>query len=79
VRWRSASSAQFVPILALALALLGGALAGAFDRRRLMIAADPGSLAVIVALCANALLPDPRLWAPPARRWATSRPASPRR
>jgi MFS family permease len=51
---------QFVPILALA--LLGGALADAFDRRRLMIGAELGSLAVTLALLANALLPDPMLW-----------------
>src|SRR5688500_3898509 len=51
---------QFVPIVALA--LLGGALADAFDRRRLMITAELGSLTVIGALFANALLPDPQLW-----------------
>ena len=51
---------QFVPILALA--LLGGALADAFDRRRLMVGAELGSLAVAAALTVNALLPDPRLW-----------------
>ena len=51
---------QFVPILALA--LLGGALADAFDRRRLMITAELGSLTVTVALGVNALLPDPQLW-----------------
>src|SRR5215218_9250903 len=45
---------QFVPILALA--LLGGALADAFDRRRLIMTAELGSLAV------NAALPDPQLW-----------------
>src|SRR3954454_22213989 len=37
-------AAQFVPILALA--LVGGALADAFDRRRLIIGAEVGSLAV---------------------------------
>src|SRR3954454_1350734 len=52
--------AQFVPILLLA--LLGGALADAFDRRRLMITAELGSLAVTTALGVNALLPDPQLW-----------------
>src|SRR4051794_12368271 len=51
---------QFVSILALA--LLGGALADAFDRRRLMIGAELGSLTVTLALTVNALLPDPRLW-----------------
>src|SRR3954466_9688121 len=53
-------AAQFVPILLLA--LLGGALADAFDRRRLMITAELGSLAVTTALGVNALLPDPQLW-----------------
>jgi MFS family permease len=51
---------QFVAIVALA--LLGGALADAFDRRRLMIAAELGSLAVTAALCANALLAQPQVW-----------------
>jgi len=51
---------QFVAICALA--LLGGALADAFDRRRLMIGAELGSLTVTLALTVNALLPDPRLW-----------------
>src|SRR5829696_8138159 len=50
---------QFVAICALA--LLGGALADAFDRR-LMIGAELGSLTVTLALTVNALLPDPRLW-----------------
>ncbi|HKG64678.1 MAG TPA: MFS transporter [Solirubrobacteraceae bacterium] len=51
---------QFVAIVALA--LLGGALADAFDRRRLMIGAELGSLAVTIALCANALLAQPQVW-----------------
>jgi MFS family permease len=51
---------QFVAIVALA--LLGGALADAFDRRRLMIGAELGSLAVTIALCANALLVQPQVW-----------------
>src|SRR5215213_8230164 len=53
-------AAQFVPILALA--LLGGALADAFDRRRLIMIAELGSLTVAVALAVNAALPDPQLW-----------------
>jgi len=51
---------QFAPILLLA--LLGGALADAFDRRRLIMGAEIGSLAVVCALTANAALPDPRTW-----------------
>ena len=53
-------AAQFVPILALA--LVGGALADAFDRRRLMMVAEVGSLVVVLALAANAALPDPHVW-----------------
>ena len=51
---------QFVPILALA--LVGGALADAFDRRLLMVGAEVGSLLVVLALAVNALLPDPQTW-----------------
>ena len=52
--------AEFVPILALA--LLGGALADAFDRRRLVMLAEAGALLVVGGLVANALLPEPQLW-----------------
>jgi MFS family permease len=52
--------AEFVPILALA--LLGGALADAFDRRRLVMIAETGALLVVAGLVANSLLPDPQLW-----------------
>ncbi|MDX6724743.1 MAG: hypothetical protein QOD73_3147 [Solirubrobacteraceae bacterium] len=52
--------AELVPILALA--LVGGALADAFDRRRLVAIAEMGSAAVAAALIVNALIPDPRLW-----------------
>jgi MFS family permease len=51
---------QFVPILVLA--LVGGALADAFDRRRIIITAELGSLTVAILLTVNALLPDPMLW-----------------
>jgi MFS family permease len=53
-------AAQFVPILALA--LVGGALADAFDRRRLIMGAEIGSLVVVLALAGNAALPDPQVW-----------------
>jgi MFS family permease len=53
-------AAEFVPILALA--LVGGALADAFDRRRLIQGSEACSLLVAVALAANALLPDPQVW-----------------
>jgi MFS family permease len=52
--------AEFVPILVLA--LVGGALADAFDRRRLVALAEGGAAIVAALLFANALLPDPHLW-----------------
>jgi MFS family permease len=52
--------AEFVPIALLA--LLGGALADAFDRRRLMQLAEAGSLVVALGLVANALLAEPHVW-----------------
>jgi MFS family permease len=51
--------AEFLPILALA--LVGGALADAFDRRRLVALAEGGAALVAALLFANALLPDPHL------------------
>jgi MFS family permease len=52
--------AEFLPILVLA--LVGGALADAFDRRRLVMLAETGALVVVGGLVANALLPEPQLW-----------------
>jgi MFS family permease len=52
--------AEFVPILVLA--LVGGALADAFDRRRLVMLAEAGALLVVSGLVVNSLLPDPTLW-----------------
>jgi MFS family permease len=52
--------AEFAPILALA--LVGGALADAFDRRRLVQLSEAGSALVAALLVANAALPHPRLW-----------------
>jgi MFS family permease len=52
--------AEFVPILVLA--LVGGALADTFDRRRLVMLAEVGALLVVAGLVANALLPEPQLW-----------------
>jgi MFS family permease len=52
--------AEFVPIALLA--LLGGALADAFDRRRLMQLAEVGSLLVAIGLVVNATLDDPHVW-----------------
>jgi MFS family permease len=46
--------AEFVPILALA--LVGGALADAFDRRRLVMLAEAGSIVVVAGLVVNAAL-----------------------
>src|ERR687885_669758 len=53
-------AAEFVPILALA--LLGGALADAFDRRRLVRFAELAAALVAAVLVVNALSGDPQLW-----------------
>ena len=52
--------AEFAPIIVLA--LVGGALADAFDRRRLVQIAEVGAAIVAGALLVNATLPDPHLW-----------------
>ena len=52
--------AEFVPMLLLA--LVGGALADAFDRRRLVMLAEIGALLVVAGLVANSLLDEPQLW-----------------
>jgi MFS family permease len=51
---------EFVPILVLA--LLGGALADAFDRRRLIQIAEVGALVACAGLVLNATLRDPHVW-----------------
>ena len=50
--------AQFIPIVALA--LIGGALADSFDRRKLIFGAELASGFVSAVLLVNALLPSPR-------------------
>ena len=52
--------AEFVPIVVLA--LVGGALADAFDRRRLMLLSDLASLLVALILMTNAMREDPQVW-----------------
>jgi len=52
--------AEFVPMVALA--LVGGALADSFDRRRLVMIAEIGALFVVAGLVANSLLDEPHLW-----------------
>ena len=52
--------AQFIPIVALA--LIGGALADSFDRRKLIFGAELASGFVSAALLINALAPSPQLW-----------------
>jgi MFS family permease len=52
--------AEFTPIIVLA--LVGGALADAFDRRRLVQLAEVGAAIVAGALLVNAALPHPQLW-----------------
>ncbi len=53
-------AAEFIPVIALA--LVGGALADAFDRRKLIWGAELAAAFVSAALLVNALLPHPRLW-----------------
>src|SRR3954447_14817357 len=53
-------AAEFVPLVALA--LVGGALADAFDRGKLIWGAEFAAAFVSAALLVNALLPDPQLW-----------------
>jgi MFS family permease len=52
--------AQLAPLLVTA--LVGGALADARDRRRLVLAADSALLVLALALVANALLAEPQTW-----------------
>lgn len=52
--------AELVPILVLA--LVGGAMADAFDRRRIVQVAELGAAAVAGVLVLNASLGDPQLW-----------------
>ena len=52
--------AQLAPLLVTA--LVGGALADAHDRRRLVLIADASLLALALALVANALLAEPQVW-----------------
>lgn len=51
---------ELVPLLTMT--LVGGALADAFDRRRLMLWQQVGMTIFSVGLLANALLPHPRVW-----------------
>ena len=52
--------AQLVPLLTFS--LLGGALADAVDKRRLLITVDLVSIACVAALAANAALDSPQVW-----------------
>jgi MFS family permease len=52
---------EFVPILFLA--LVGGAMADAFDRRLLVIGAEAGALVVAIGLVVNASAARPTTWA----------------
>ena len=52
--------AEFAPVIVLA--LVGGALADAFDRRRLVQVAEVGAAVVAGALLVNSVLPDPQVW-----------------
>src|SRR3954468_7182540 len=52
--------AEFAPLIAAA--LLGGALADAHDRRRMLQLTELGFAVASAVLVVNALLPDPQLW-----------------
>ena len=52
--------AELVPILAMA--FVGGALADAIDRRRMVLLSELGMMASAGMLLFNSLLPDPKLW-----------------
>ena len=54
------AAVELVPILAAA--LLGGALADGYDRRRLVILSEAGLMVCAGALLANALLTEPKVW-----------------
>jgi MFS family permease len=54
------SLAEFVPLMGIA--LLGGALSDAFDRRRMVQISELGSGLCMSVLLVNALLPDPQVW-----------------
>lgn len=51
---------QLLPLLVFG--LYGGALADAFDRRRLIVLSEAAMAVVALGLLANALLPSPRVW-----------------
>jgi MFS family permease len=52
--------AQLIPLLACS--LLGGALADAVDKRRLLLAVTAAQMACAAALAANAMLDHPQVW-----------------
>lgn len=54
------AASALVPLLTAS--FVGGAVADAVDRRKLLLAAEAGLLVVSVALLANSLLDDPKLW-----------------
>jgi MFS family permease len=52
--------AELIPLLTVT--LVGGALADAFDRRRLMLLQQAGMVVGAAIALANAMLPEPRVW-----------------
>ncbi|HEY0659054.1 MAG TPA: MFS transporter, partial [Pyrinomonadaceae bacterium] len=52
--------AEFVPMLCLA--FIGGALADAFDKRKMLRLTEIGQTIVTTILLLNSLLPNPRIW-----------------
>src|SRR5688572_17642338 len=52
--------AEFIPMVLLA--FVGGALADAFEKRRLLRLTEFGQAAASMALLINSLLPSPQIW-----------------
>jgi MFS family permease len=52
---------QFVPLVTLT--ILGGGIADAVDRRRLLLLSSAGVALSVAGFVANALAPEPQLWA----------------
>ena len=68
------SLTHLVPLLTLT--VIGGALADAFDRRRVMLVQQVGMVAGSLGLAANAALSHPRVWTPHSIPRATGSPSS---
>src|SRR5947209_16191376 len=54
------AAAELIPLMVLA--LVGGAIADAFDRRRVVLVAETGQVVCAIALGLDAGLSEPHLW-----------------